>query len=78
MRRFDPALIAKAPRPWLTRRPGECAFPVDGEDQTVRSCCNPSGARAYCRAHRAAMRGPTISSPERFAASVLAMLEGVL
>lgn len=45
--------IATAPRPWLTRRFGECAFPVDGEGADTRSCCNPSGAATYCPAHHA-------------------------
>lgn len=76
MRSFDPALIALSPRPWLSRRQGECAFPVDGEGHTVRSCCNPCGPGAYCPAHQAAMRGPAISSAARFAVAVLAWLEG--
>lgn len=75
LRSFDPHLIAQAPRPWLTRRAGECAFPVDGEDHAVRSYCNPSGEATYCRTHRAAMRGPPLSSPERFARSVLTWLD---
>jgi len=43
--------IATAPRPWLSRRPGECAFPVDGRGQSTRSCCNPRGGETYCPAH---------------------------
>jgi hypothetical protein len=50
--------IAQAPRPWLTRGAGECAFPVDGEGSTTRACCNPCGADAYCPDHRAVTRGP--------------------
>jgi hypothetical protein len=53
-----PVEIARAPRPWLTRGEGECAFPVDGEEWTTRACCNPCGGHVYCPAHRAAMRGP--------------------
>jgi len=44
--------IAVAPRPWLSRQPGECAFPVDGCGQSMRSCCNPCGGAIYCPAHR--------------------------
>ena len=50
--------IAIAPRPWLTRAEGECAFPVDGESLATRSCCNPTGGETYCPAHRVVMRGP--------------------
>lgn len=50
--------IASAPRPWLTRASGECAFPVGGRGWTTRSCCNPCGAATYCPAHAGVMRGP--------------------
>ena len=50
-----PVEIARAPRPWLSRVAGECAFPVDGEGWTTRSCCNPCGGRGYCAAHLARM-----------------------
>jgi hypothetical protein len=53
---FD-AVIAAAPRPWLSRSSGQCAFPVDGDGWTVRSCCNPCPGAVYCEAHRAVMRG---------------------
>ena len=56
--------IAPFPRPWLTRQPGECAFPVAGEDARTRSCCNPCGAAIYCDAHRALMRGPRAPSAD--------------
>lgn len=40
------------PRPWLTRKFGECAYPVSGEGADVFSCCAPtSGASSYCGAH---------------------------
>jgi len=52
-----PCPIALAPRPWLERRDGECAFPVDGESWLTRSCCNPCGAATYCQTHAAVMRG---------------------
>ena len=51
-----PASIARAPRPWLTRAAGECAFPIDGEGWTTRACCNPCGQRDYCAAHLALIR----------------------
>lgn len=51
--------IAVAPRPWLSRSNGECAFPVDGDGWTVRSCCNRCHGFDYCEGHRAVMRGPS-------------------
>ena len=60
----SPAAIARAPRPWLTRRPGECAFPVDGAEAKTRSCCNPCGQATYCDAHRTLMRGPRAPSAD--------------
>jgi hypothetical protein len=55
----DPPLeIALAPRPWLTRTEGECAFPVDGESWATRSCCNPCGDDDYCAVHMALARIP--------------------
>jgi hypothetical protein len=56
------AAIALAPRPWLSRASGECAFPVDGDGWTVRSCCNWCLGASYCEAHRAVMRGPAGAS----------------
>ena len=54
--------IARAPRPWLTRQEGECAWPHDGDGVAMRACCNPCGAAVYCTAHRSLMRGPTAPS----------------
>ena len=51
-----PSDIAARPRPWLARRPGECAFPVDGRGRETRSCCNPCGSVTYCPAHRRIVR----------------------
>jgi GcrA cell cycle regulator len=49
---FQP-LAGSAPRPWLTREAGECAFPVGGEGEGILSCCAPvEGCGAYCPAHR--------------------------
>jgi len=70
----SPPVIALAPRPWLSRGDGECAFPVDGESFHVRSCCNPCGPATYCPAHAALMRGPRAASADemaRFLKSVL-------
>ncbi|MHB8529688.1 MAG: hypothetical protein ACYC8V_09290 [Caulobacteraceae bacterium] len=60
--------IALAPRHWLTREIGECAFPIDepeiGDDWRARSCCNPCGSARYCPAHLAVVRGdPANSTP---------------
>lgn len=46
---------ASSPRPWMQRAPGQCAFPVSGERETLMSCCAPSGLKSYCPAHTAAM-----------------------
>jgi len=71
----QPLSIARAPRPWLTREKGECAFPVDGEGVALRACCNPCGGALYCPPHAAAMRGPRASSPADFERDVIAFLE---
>lgn len=50
---FEP-LAGSAPRLWLTRGFGECAFPVGGEGEAILSCCQPARRRsAYCAAHHA-------------------------
>ncbi|HLZ83578.1 MAG TPA: hypothetical protein VKQ54_08415 [Caulobacteraceae bacterium] len=67
--------IAHAPRPWLNRLKGECAYPVDGEGAATRSCCNPSGAALYCFRHRSVMRGPKVSSPADFEREIMRFLE---
>ncbi len=51
---FTPSLS----RPWLSRRVGECAFPVSGEGWETKSCCTPCGLDVYCTAHKQVMRGP--------------------
>ncbi len=65
--------IARAPRPWLSRRRHECAFPVAGEGATTLSCCNPCGRWTYCEAHRGVMRG-ALAYPDRFERAILAWL----
>jgi hypothetical protein len=70
-----PVSIAIAPRPWLTRNPGECAFPVAGEGVATLACCNPCGGRTYCAAHADAVRGPPARSAEQYEASILKWLE---
>lgn len=47
----DPTIAAE-PRNWITRRFGECAWPVDGSGADTRSCCNRALAeKPYCREH---------------------------
>lgn len=47
-------LAGTAPRHWLTREFGECAFPVGGAGDELLACCAPTKARgAYCLAHHA-------------------------
>lgn len=67
--------VALAPRSWLTRKKGECAFPVAGEGQWTLSCCNPTRGHTYCAAHRSAMRGPRVVSGERYETQIIAWLE---
>jgi len=50
-----PLELAMAPRPWLSRERGECAFPVAGESWTTVACCNPCGGACYCPVHRELM-----------------------
>lgn len=71
-----PPSVALAPRPWLTRIRGECAFPVDGEGLAVRSCCNPTfgAADVYCPAHAEIMRGPTPPPIDALEREILALL----
>lgn len=46
--------IAIAPRPWISRAFGECAYSVAGDGADTLSCCNPTEAR-YCAPHRKLM-----------------------
>lgn len=50
------------PRHWMTRRIGECAFPIERDGETL-SCCAPVGhdnpTWAYCKPHRAIMFAKT-------------------
>lgn len=54
-----------APRHWLSREAGECAFPVGGTGIHLISCCRPCGRKTYCARHRALMRGPKGLSLEK-------------
>lgn len=46
------------PRPWETRRYGECAYPSVAEGET-HSCCAPvTLGRSYCKAHCRVMYVP--------------------
>jgi hypothetical protein len=67
--------VAHAPRPWLTRLKGECAYPVGGEGGATRSCCNPCGSALYCFRHARAMRGPAIPSVADFEREIMRFLE---
>ncbi|CAN7450949.1 hypothetical protein LJR219_002940 [Phenylobacterium sp. LjRoot219] len=47
-------LPGTAPRHWLSREFGECAFPVGGEGDELLSCCAPTHPRrAFCPTHHA-------------------------
>ena len=67
--------VACAPRPWLTRDVGECAFPVDGAGVTTRACCNPCTGDDYCPAHAAAMRRPPTTSAAELELEIIRFLE---
>lgn len=43
--------LSVEPRHWLTRKFGECAWPVSGEGAATLSCCAPSSGATYCAAH---------------------------
>lgn len=51
----EPVDYPPGPRPWLTRRFGECAWPISGAGIDTVSCCaatsNPG--KPYCAAHAA-------------------------
>ena len=52
-------LKGSTPRPWTTRRFGECAFPFEIDDD-VLSCCLPvKGEKKYCPQHCAVMYVPS-------------------
>jgi hypothetical protein len=72
-----PPMIARAPRPWLSRDDGECAFPIDGEGMALRACCNPCGEATYCPPHTAAMRGPRATPTADLEREIVAFLERV-
>lgn len=58
---LPPDTIAVAPRPWLTRDAGQCAYPAFGDGDETMSCCNPTGSPtvSYCAGHHAVMFVPT-------------------
>jgi GcrA cell cycle regulator len=67
-------LAGATPRPWLSRAPGECAFPVDGDqrdagDGRQLSCCALARPRsAYCpEHHRIVFRpvSPSVAAAEQ-------------
>lgn len=66
IRKVEAADIPATARPWLTRKFGECAFPVDGQGEQTRSCCGPvEDAGQYCTAHRARMYAASPTSKVR-------------
>jgi len=61
--------IALNPRPWGTRRYGECAYPHDGQGADTRSCCNPTGGPTYCSQHAKVMFTKPATEAQRKAAA---------
>lgn len=52
-------VAGSAPKPWLQRGTGECAWPVRGVGADVWSCCGPCmGNRRYCNPHFEVMYQP--------------------
>ena len=46
-------------RPWITRQPFECKFPVSGAGADTFSCCKPTALLyGYCKEHKAVMYVP--------------------
>lgn len=60
-------LPESAPRPWITRHFGECAWPVGGEGADTLSCCARTGGHVYCAGHLA-IRSPAPPAKLRRAA----------
>ncbi len=52
------AIDVSQARPWVTRRFGECAYPVGGEGADTLSCCLPADG-PYCPGHLQLMHAPT-------------------
>ncbi len=75
MQPAPPPPAARAPRPWMTREAGECAFPVDGEGLTLRACCEPCGKAIYCPPHADVMRGPKAPPTAALEQEIMAWLE---
>jgi GcrA cell cycle regulator len=70
-------LPGAAPRNWLSRAFGECAFPVGGDGDALMSCCAPVKARsAYCATHHAVAFRPV--SPAARAAEQRRWAEAVV
>jgi hypothetical protein len=67
--------IAHAPRPWLSRLKGECAYPAEGEGVATQSCCNPCGQALYCFRHARIMRGPACSAADDYEREIMRFLE---
>jgi hypothetical protein len=67
--------VARAPRPWLSRESGECAYPVEGAGLRLQACCNPCGGATYCPPHAAAMRGPPALPIEELEREIFRLLD---
>ena len=69
------AFNGEASHHWHSRDFGECAFPVDGEGLTLRSCCRACGRAQYCDLHAKRMRRRSGLSANRYQKAVLAFVE---
>lgn len=74
MQGLEPVLtpsVADEARPWITRRFGECAWPVSGDGADVMSCCaTVQAGMPYCPDHVARAYYPSKTSPKELARSV--------
>ena len=76
-RKITAAVAGSSPRHWMTRRPGECAWPI-GDGPDLDSCCAPIVDRAgsYCPTHLAKSLLPTDTAVERYIIAVLRSVYG--
>ena len=70
---MTPQIVTVTGRPWITRQPGECKFPVGGIGEGVLSCCAPVERAGYCGFHAMIAFLPTMTAKDGRA--ILASLE---
>ncbi len=74
------AIEGSQPRPWESRQPGECRWPIDGPNGEFLSCCRKTVDHRYCAEHAAtSVRKNASGNPKRKATvkELLRSLRGV-